>query len=171
MKEPLFFCLGIDASHIVICRIWAWSTFCACTLCMILWIPSPVNSPASAPDYCYLIQINTDYYRLIHNYYCYNILFNIEEALTDATSLPYKGQVYLCPPKDFQTGNCSVSTGVVFIWAYSEWRGINQNSSDFPLASHVADSICRQLGFTNAVVNSAVTLNSTSLDYSHCYQG
>ena len=96
---------------------------------------------------------------------------NAEEPVTDIKSPHYNGQVHLCPPKDFRTSKCSVSTGLVLIWTYQEWRGINQNSSSFPLSSHVADSICRQLGFTNAVVNSAVTLNSTSLNYSHCYDG
>ena len=90
-----------------------------------------------------------------------------EEALNSSSH--YKGQVYLCPPDEFPTGKCSVSTGLVRIWAYNEWRGINQNSSKSPLGSHVADSICRQLGYTNAVMNSAMTLNSTTLSYSHCY--
>jgi hypothetical protein len=82
---------------------------------------------------------------------------------------PFDGQVRLCPPKQFPK-NQSVSTGLVLIYLHKDWRGINQpKDSAYPLGSHEADSICRQLGYTGAVVNSAKPWNATLDDYSSCY--
>lgn len=91
---------------------------------------------------------------------------NAEKLLTKS---PYEGQVNLCPPQNFPIYNCTVSTGLVLINMYGQWRGLNQNSSYPRLGSHEANSICRQLGYTHAVVNSAIAMNSTGETYSHCY--
>ena len=82
----------------------------------------------------------------------------------------YDGQIYLCPHDNFPTGRCSVSTGLVQLHLYDQLRGINQKVNVSPrLDSYVADSICRQLGYTNAVLIGAVTLKATKQSYSHCY--
>ena len=82
---------------------------------------------------------------------------------------PYEGQVYLCPPNNFPAGSCSVSTGLVQVYLHKTWRGINQRDTNYRLGTHEADSICRQLGYTSAIENSAVVVHATKQDYSHCY--
>ena len=91
---------------------------------------------------------------------------------------PYSGQVRLCSPDGFDDGNQSVSIGLVQIYLYGGWGGINQYNSSHPLASHSADSICRQLGYTNAVAGSVMTQTSASswlsngtniVSFSGCY--
>ena len=82
---------------------------------------------------------------------------------------PYEGQVYLCSPNNFPVGSCSVSTGLVQVYTHNTWRGINQRDSDHRLGTRVADSICRQLGYTSAIENSAVVVQATKQDFSHCY--
>ena len=85
---------------------------------------------------------------------------------------PFDGQVRLCPPKNFPSGTQSVSTGLVLINLHKEWRGINQpKNSAYPLGSREADSICRQLGYTGAVINSARPWSATLEGYSNCYSG
>ena len=96
--------------------------------------------------------------------------FNDDAAnpLNPKQSPGYDGEVYLCPPNNFPS-RYSVSTGLVRLSLHRQWRGINQNSPK-PLGSREADSICRQLGYTGAVPNSAVTAKATSNPYySHCF--
>ena len=58
----------------------------------------------------------------------------------------------------------SISFGVVALNIGGQWRGIIQASggSSGLLGSDEADAICRQLGFTDAVIGSAVARSSTS---------
>ena len=83
----------------------------------------------------------------------------------------FDGHIRLCPPRGFPVGNQSVSTGLVLISFHNEWRGINQQNPGYPLGSREADSICKQLGYTGAVVNSAKPWNATSENYNSCYSG
>ena len=78
------------------------------------------------------------------------------------TNSPYVGQVRLCSPNGFPDGVKSVSMGLVQIYLYGAWGGINQYNSSHPLGSYTGDSICRQLGYTNAVAGSAMTQMSAS---------
>ena len=88
----------------------------------------------------------------------------------NSSAQEYEGQVNLCPPDGFPLGKQSVSTGLVQIHLYREKKGINQNTSQ-RLKTHVADSICRQLGYTNAVTNSPATAKTTNQNFSNCYVG
>ena len=89
----------------------------------------------------------------------------------------YDGEIRLCPP-DSTLNNpknaniTSVSFGVVALNIGGQWRGIIQTSESGGgsglLGSNEADAICRQLGFTDAVIGSAVARSSTSYSYSNC---
>ena len=87
----------------------------------------------------------------------------------NSTSQKYDGQLKLCHSDDFPVGRRSVSTGLVQIYLNKQLRGINQKTQR--LQSHVADSICRQLGYTNAVLNSPVIVSITKQNYTNCYEG
>ena len=84
-----------------------------------------------------------------------------------ATSVQeYDGQVRLCPPSVspamVTSSKVSVSMGLVQIRLNNEWRQINQYNLSHPLGSHEADSICRQLGYTNAISSSTITQRAAS---------
>ena len=88
-----------------------------------------------------------------------NIFHSIaDKNLTDA---PYNGQVYLCPPKDFEKQNRSTSTGLVLVYLHHSWGTI---SGAKQLGSQERDTLCRQLGFTRSNFGGA-----SDYDYDHCY--
>ena len=73
----------------------------------------------------------------------------------------YDSQLLLCPPDqaDDISGIYSTSFGLVVMYSskYGIWRGLNQPNDSAALGGNEADTICRQLGFTDAVPGSAVT--------------
>ena len=123
------------------------------------------NSPAKFFTIRYFNIILILYYQAC-SYDRERILLSTDEELPNL----FDGQVRLCPPRDFPNGIQSASTGLVLINLHGVWRGINQLNSSYPLGIRVADSVCRQLGYTGAVVNSAKPWNATAEDYSNCYQ-
>ena len=121
-----------------------------------------------------------------HVFFCVDLTWNdpyINSRFLICVGAPgpiasYNGQVRLCPPNGFPTNMQSVSTGLVQVHLHGDWRGINQNNLSYPLGSHEADSICRQLGYTNSATNSAITQISASsvmsndsnhVSFSKCY--
>ena len=82
----------------------------------------------------------------------------------------YDGEIRLCPP-DGTLNNpnsvniTSVSFGVVALNIGSQWRGIVQLSGAGLLGSNEANAICRQLGFTEAVIGSAVARSATNYNF------
>ena len=93
----------------------------------------------------------------------------------------YDGQVRLCPPSApsgmATSGEASVSMGLVQIYLNGDWGQINQYTFNHTLGSHEADSICRQLGYTNAIATitqgAAARLMSTAsvvVNFEQCYK-
>ena len=102
----------------------------------------------------------------------------INFAFVGMANSPYNGQVRLCSPDGFPVRTQSVSIGLVQIYLYGGWGGINQHNFSHPLGSNTANSICRQLGYTNAVAGSVMTQksasswlsnNTNSVSFSRCY--
>ena len=86
---------------------------------------------------------------------------------------PYNGEIRLCPPDSTlnnptNTNITSVSFGVVALYMTfgnkGYWRGIVQLSggSSGLSSSNEANAICRQLGFTDAIVGSAIARSATN---------
>ena len=80
----------------------------------------------------------------------------------------YEGQVQLCPPDEF--GNetnpaAQVSMGIVSVFENTQWGSLNENDSNYRITHQQANSICRHLGFTGAVVDSARTVQSYAGQY------
>ena len=105
----------------------------------------------------------------------FDLLIIVNIFLTDFQKRPqpYNGEIRLCPP-DSTLNNpnsnniTSVSFGVVALYIpfgdRGYWRGIVQLSggSSGLLSSNEANAICRQLGFTDAIVGSAVARSATN---------
>ena len=89
---------------------------------------------------------------------------------------PYDGQVALCYSDSAHNSNTnnnittSTSFGVIGIYYkdYSEWRGINQRGGQPVLKGNEADTICRQMGFTEAYPGSAMTITASNYTFDHC---
>ena len=64
----------------------------------------------------------------------------------------------------------SISYGLVALRFHSEWRGVTQISEDTKalLGGTEADAICRQLGYTDAVIGSAVARSATGYSFESC---
>ena len=87
----------------------------------------------------------------------------------------YNGQVRLCAPAGFHNDTQSTSFGVAQLYLKVHgggWGGVNQHNMSVPLGSYEADSICRQLGYTNAVASYTMTVESVNatqpLDFGPC---
>ena len=82
---------------------------------------------------------------------------------------PYKGQVQLCPPDEVIDDSAyparQVSFGIVSIYLNSLWGSLNENSTSM-VGYDQTNSICKQLGFTGAVRDSARTVSSYKGQYS-----
>lgn len=89
--------------------------------------------------------------------------------------MKYDGIIRLCPPdgiNDDPNNITSVSFGVVALsfTDYTYWRGVLQRPTDknAQLGGNEADAICRQLGYTGAIVGSAASKNSSGYTFEHC---
>ena len=107
-----------------------------------------------------------------YNYYC-NIIFVDFNNRLEA----YDGEIRLCPPDSAVNdlnNKSSTSFGVVSLHiSFGDeglWRGIIQLSPgrDGFLSTNEANAICRQLGFTDAVVGSAVARSATGYSFDNC---
>ena len=92
------------------------------------------------------------------------------------SSKSYRGQLELCPPDELHDDPSypaiQVSFGLVSVFLHSVWGSLNDNTPlSSPLQSFEVDSICRQLGFTQAVEGSLRTVSSFKGEYnfSKCY--
>ena len=87
----------------------------------------------------------------------------------------YDGEVRLCPPRAMQGDSnniSSISFGVVALYftEYDSWRGVIQlpTDSNALLGGNEADAICRQMGYTGAIVGSAISKSATSYNFDDC---
>ena len=98
------------------------------------------------------------------------------------TEKAYQGQVQLCPP-DQLTSDTShttiprpalqVSMGIVSVFERKLWGSLNYGDygTGVTVTHQQANSICRQLGFTGAVVDSARTVgNYGQYNFTNCQQ-
>ena len=88
---------------------------------------------------------------------------------------PYNGEIRLCPPDNVvrtPSNVSSISFGVVAIYfdTHKTWRGLIQISDNALLGSNEANAICQQLGYSDAIVGSAVSKSSviTSYTFKRC---
>ena len=100
-------------------------------------------------------------------------------AADDSTTLQssyYDGQIALCPSdsaikadRDAKT-TTSVSFGVVSLYFKDRkhWRGLNQQSSSAPMGGNEADAICRQMGYTQALSESAIARDASGYTFNDC---
>ncbi len=81
----------------------------------------------------------------------------------------YNGQVQLCPPDEVIDDSTyparQVSFGIVSTYLHSFWGSLNENSSSM-VGYDQTNNICKQLGFTGAVRDSARTVSSNKGQYS-----
>ena len=81
----------------------------------------------------------------------------------------YNGQVQLCPPDEVIDDSTyparQVSFGIVSTYLHSFWGSLNENSSSM-VGYDQTNNICKQLGFTGAVRDSARTVSSYKGQYS-----
>ena len=80
----------------------------------------------------------------------------------------YRGQVALIPPaSSFQTGqSVSRSYGVVAVRQKKEWQYIKKRGN---LNQAVADTFCREMGFTHALMNSVMNVSLSEHIYNYTY--
>ena len=81
---------------------------------------------------------------------------------------PYEGQVWLCPPDGADAGPLhQISMGLVLIFLHNEWGAINERNIETSLRTYRANSICRQLGYSQAVPDSTLTVEGASARYTY----
>ena len=69
----------------------------------------------------------------------------------------YDGQITLCSPDQPEPNTItSASFGLVSISIANVITGLNQPNNTAPLGSYEADTICRQMGYTQSIPRSAV---------------
>ena len=94
---------------------------------------------------------------------------------------PYDGEIRLCPPdsvvNDLNGNISSVSFGVVALYLSNirEWTGVIQlrainssNKYNGLLDNNAANAICQQLGYTDAIVGSAIARSATGYTFDRC---
>ena len=60
--------------------------------------------------------------------------------------------------------------GLVQVLLNNVWAGINQYNHSHPFGTLEANSICRQVGYTNAVASDVMTQHSlVNTSFDHCY--
>ena len=86
----------------------------------------------------------------------------LPERITDT-------QIKLCPPHNASTTNNALFGLItMYLSGNDSWRGLNQ-PDDHRLSENEADTICRQLGYEEAVPGSAVTRREfPDYDFNHC---
>ena len=82
----------------------------------------------------------------------------------------YPGQVQLCPPDQLTSESdtnpaLQVSMGIVSVYEHELWASLNENNSSNRVTHQQANSICQQMGFTGAVVDSIRTVGSYAGQY------
>lgn len=85
-----------------------------------------------------------------------------ENSITDT-------QIKLCPPYNASTDNNTLFGLItMYLSGNDSWRGLNQ-PDNHRLGKNEADTICRQLGYAEAVPGSAVTRRELlDYDFNHC---
>lgn len=75
--------------------------------------------------------------------------------------------MFLYPPADTHPGH-QVSFGLLLVSLDSVWgRVIQQPTSNVMFGSHAANSVCRQLGYTQADPTSITTVLNSNLTFSN----
>lgn len=99
--------------------------------------------------------------------------FRADEKTTHTPSAwdahTYRGQVTLVPPTSMTDYNVSRSYGAVIVResdAYNTWRYI---SVDLQVKQEAADTMCREMGFTHAVMNTVANLSTSEYIYGYQY--
>ena len=89
---------------------------------------------------------------------------------TDNSALTtYRGQVALVPPETQVELNISRSYGVAIIrQGGGRWEYIKKEPDHF-LDQAEADTLCRQMGFTHAMMNSIVNVSISTHIYGYSY--
>ena len=84
------------------------------------------------------------------------------------TTVASSGQVGLCPPDEVMNSSSypslQISFGLISVFHNNFWGSVNQNST-IPFGKFEADSVCRALGFTEAVADSIRTVKSYDRQY------
>ena len=86
-------------------------------------------------------------------------------------SAGYNNEVMLWspdPPTN-SSGYFSPSYGVVVIHDTKNWKYIDSSNSNGLLSDNVADTICRQMGYTHSVPNSMMFLNESEVIFNFNY--
>ncbi|XP_064402312.1 uncharacterized protein LOC135348078 isoform X4 [Halichondria panicea] len=88
-----------------------------------------------------------------------------DESWNKVPNEGYIGQVLLLHPENTAPGY-QVSFGLVLIYMHDTWGVIAQNKTQ-PFTRNAADSVCRQMGYTEANPNHITTAKNSNTSYPH----